>query len=466
MSMTEDPAGTHEATTPTGTDGTQVTSGPKTYAETVRDYQRYIRVGLNERPSPVPLVFYSIQHTLGFMAATVLMPLIVGSAIGLEQAQIGMWISIVFFVAGIATLMQVLFGNRLPIVQSASAAFVPAMIAVGANFGLASAAAGMIVVGLLEAIIGFSRLLGLVRRIFTPIVIAPTIALIGLSLFQVAANFASQGLGLALLVVAVTLFFNQGIGQRLRPFSILLGLLVGTLVAWPFGLLDFSSVAGAGWFRFPTVFPWGDFSLEGAVVATLSFGLIASIFESIGDYYTTSIFAGVELEDHHVNRGIGTEGIDVAIAGLFGGMPVTSYTVNSGIIGLTGVASRYVVMGAGIVGLILGLVPKIGQVFTSVPRGAFGGAMIVLFGTIIMGGLKQLERLPINPRNMSIMGTALMSGLVLSHLPPESIEQLPQAVKTLLSSGMVVGALVAIILDQVIPGTEQERGLAGGDEVA
>lgn len=434
---------------------------PRSYAETVEDYRRYIRVQVNELPRPVPLVFYSLQHTLGFMAATVLMPIIVGSAIELEPAQIGTWISIVFFVAGIATLMQVLFGNRLPIVQSASAAFVPAMIAVASTFGLPSAAFGMLAVGAIEAVIGFSRLLGLIRRIFTPVVIAPTIALIGLSLFEVAANFVSQGIGLALLVVAVTLLFNQGFGQRLRPFSILIGLLVGTAVAWPFGLVDFSTVAARNWFRLPTFFPWGEFTVQGAVVATLSFGLIASIFESIGDYYTTSIFAGVELEDHHVNRGIGIEGVDVMIAGLFGGLPVTSYTVNSGIIGLTGVASRYVVMGAGVIGIVLGLVPKVGQTFASVPRGAFGGAMIVLFGTIIMGGLKQLERLPINPRNMSIMGTALMAGLVLSHLPEESVAGFPQAITTLLASGMVVGAFTAIALDQLIPGTEHERGLAG-----
>lgn len=440
---------------------TTVAHQPKTYAETIADYRRYIKVSLNEFPGPLPLVFYSVQHTLGFMAATVLMPILVGGAIGLEQASIGRWISIVFFVAGIATLMQVLFGNRLPIVQSASAAFVPPMIAVASAFGLGSAAFGMLVVGGIEAAIGFSGLLGLIRRIFTPIVIAPTIALIGLSLFQVAANFVGQNVLLALFVIAVTILFNQGFGQRLRPFSILIGLLAGTALAVPFGLVDLSGAAASPWWNVPGFFPWGEFSIQGAVVATLSFGLIASIFESIGDYYTTSIFAGVELEDRHINRGIGMEGVDVAFSGLFGGLPVTSYTVNSGIIGLTGVASRYVVMGAAVIGIMLGLVPKVGQAFTAVPRGAFGGAMIVLFGTIVMGGLKQLERLPINPRNMSIMGTALMGGLALSHLPEETTTAFPQVLQTLLASGMVTGALIAIVLDQLVPGSDQERGLGG-----
>jgi uracil-xanthine permease len=424
----------------------------------IADFSQHIRIGVEEKPAPGPWFLYSLQHTLAFMAATVLMPIIVGGALRLPAAQIGEWISIVFFIAGIATIIQCTLGNRLPIVQSCSAAYVPAMIAVGASSGLGAVAYGMLVVGILEAVIGFTGLLGYVRRVFTPVVIAPTIALIGLSLLGSTTTNVSTSPLLALVTIALILFFNQGLGQRLRPLSILIGLVGGTLLAIPFGLVNFGQVASAPVFRLPTLFPWG-FEVNQVAVAALGFAMMVSILESLGDYHATSVFAGVPLRPHHISRGIGTEGVGVAISSLFGGFPVTSYTVNNATIALTGVASRFVVIGAGAIGLLFGLSPLIGRLFTVIPQGVFGGAMVVLFGSILMGGLKQLERISIGPRNIAIIGTSLMLGLVFANLNPKALAGLPSILQVLLKSGMTVGAATAILLDSIIPGTDAERGL-------
>lgn len=418
-----------------------------------------VKVPINAVPRPGIFLLYAIQHTLGFMAATVLMPVVVGTAIGLSQEQVGSWISIALIVAGLATLMQVFVGVRLPIVQSASGAYVPGLIAVGKAFGLGAVAFGVICAGIIEAIVGFTRALELLRRVITPVVLAPTIALIGLSLFQFAANYAASNVPLTVLVVIVTLLFNQGFGKRFRSFSILIGIVIGTLVAAPLGLVDLHRAAARPWFDFPTLLPWGGLSVNGFAAATIAVGFIAAMFESIGDYYVTSTFVGVDLNKKQISRGIGVEGLNSIISGLLGGLPVTTYAVNAGIIGLTGVASRYVVAGAGVLGILLGIIPKFGQAFAAIPRPVFSGAMIILFGMIIMGGLKQLERIPMSARNMSIIGTALMAGLVLSHLPEQAVAHYPVFIKTILGSGMLVGAVTAVVLDQLIQGTDRERGV-------
>lgn len=434
-------------------------NGKSGYDELIEEYSQYIKVRIDDKPKPLMWALYSLQHTLGHITANFMVPVIIGSAIGLSPMEIARWVNLALIGVGIATLLQTLVGNRFPIFQGSSIAFAAPMILIAKTYGMDAVFFSVIIVGIIEAALGYSRLIGYVRKVFTPVVIAPTIALVGLSVIPVAVKLGSSSPIAVLITMIVILIFGLGFKMRLRSLSILIGLVVSTIIAIPLGIVDFSMVSKAPAYMIPTLFPWG-ISFSGIGVAVLLIGMVVSIVESLGDYYTTSIFAGKKMEEHHINRGIGTEGIGVIVGGLIGGMPVSSYSANAALIGATGVASRWVVAGAGFIAIILGFFPKVGAIFVSLPQAVVAGGLVVLLGTVLMGGIKQVERITITPRNMTIIGSAIIGGMIASSLDYSAVAGMPQAIKSLLESAMGVGALIAIVLDQLVPGSSEERGLS------
>lgn len=448
--------------------------------------------GIDDVPTPLwRSLLLGLQHVLTAFGATVAVPLILGPAMGFSTAEIGLLVSSVMMASGIATLLQVNFGTRLPLIQGVSFAFLGpffAIIAVHGNASMPYIAGSILVGSLVEMAIGYLGLIGKLRQLLTPVVIGPVIALIGLTLYDAGANFAGSNWWLSGLVIVSAFVLSLVIGPRNRVvqmFPILLAVIIAYAVAvigsttgffapGSAGYVDFSPIAEAPWFRSigvgdgAIIFPWGPPKFVLAFILGTLAGFLASIIESFGDYHTIGLIAaGRHPTEQEINRGIGTEGVGCFITGLVGGFSSTSYTENIGLVGLTGVASRYVVNVAAVLLILLGLFSKFGAAVATIPQPVVGGLFITLFGLIASVGLSALQRADLNSqRNLMIVGFLLFMGLSL----PFYLDANPvvfsddwawaaQIINTIGTTGMAVAAIFGLLLDNLIPGTPEERGI-------
>ncbi len=461
--------------------------------------------GLNDRPPFGRAVVLGLQHTLTMFGATVAVPLLLGPSMGMSQQQIAVLISSVMLCSGLATLIQVTFGTRLPIIQGVSFSFLAAFFAIIA-YGKDPAhpltpgemmqyIAGSIIVGaLIEIAVGFSGLVGWLRRVLSPVVIGPVIMLIGLALFKHGAPKAGTHWPTSGLTILLVIVFSLILARRSRFFRIFPILSAVVIVCVVCGVLSVTGVFAPGHPAHVTldpvrsaacvrsnpadfVFPWGlpKFRL-GFIVAVLA-GYLASIVESFGDYHACSYMSGAgDPTPKQISRGIGCEGIGCLLTGVFGGFSSTSYSENIGLVGLTKVASRYVVQIAAVLLIVLGIFGKFGAFAATIPGPVVGGLYCALFGLISAVGIQQLAKADLSSdRNLFIAGFSLFMGLsvpayfdgsvtamyppgpelLLQALPP----MLADVVKAIGATGMAVAAIIGIVLDNVIPGTPGERGL-------
>lgn len=452
--------------------------------------------GIDDVPKPLwRAILLGIQHVLTMFGATVTVPLLLGPAMGFSVDEIALLVSSVMFSAGIATLLQVHIGSRLPIVQGPSFSFLGPFLAIIAIHGKASMphiAGAMILGALVEIAIGYLGLVGRLRRYLSPVVVGPVVALIGLSLYQVGAPQAGQNWWLSGTVIVLTFALALVVGRQ-RPnvqmFAILASVVgayalatIGSVFGWlapgtP-GYVDFESVARAPWFRTIGAFdgglilPWGLPKFGLAAFLGVLAGYLASIIESFGDYHSISLIAtGKNPSEKQINRGIGSEGLGCLLTSFFGGVASTSYSENIALVGLSRVASRYVVNIGAIVLIVLGLFSKFGAVVATIPPPIVGGMYVTLFGLIVAVGLSTLQRVDLgSQRNLLIIGFLMFFGLSLpayfAENPltwPERYQWLADVIVTIGSTSMAVAAIFGLILDNVIPGTPKERGLIDAD---
>lgn len=446
---------------------------------------------LNDIPKPFTKAMgLGIQHVLTMFGATVAVPLLLAPAMGMNAEQTALLVAAAMLSAGVATLLQVNFGTRLPIVQGMSFAFLGPFFAIISVIGgrggtpaeIMSYIAGAIMLGaFIEMFIGFSGLMGKIQNILSPVVIGPVIALIGLALFGAGAPMAGQNWLLSGIVIVSIFYFTLVLGRR-KPMISLFAILISVVLAYTVavvltltgflagvpGAVDFSPIANAPLLRFNVILPWGmprfDFGFFVAVLAAY----LASIIESYGDYHAISSAAKApELTGKQVSRGIGMEGVGCFFAGMFGGLANTSYTENIGLVALTGVASRYVVNIGAVVLIFLGIFGKFGGAVATIPGPIIGGLYTALFGLIAAIGISNTAKADLSSmRNMMIIGFILFMGLSvpayfagLEEPVFAGIPWLSNIVTTIGSTGMAVAAILGLILDNVIPGTLEERGI-------
>ena len=446
---------------------------------------------IDDNPPVLETVILGLQHYLTMFGSTVAIPLILAPAFGIiDPVEKGWLIATMFFVSGITTLLQTAFGNRLPIVQGGTFSFLAPTFAICGMAALANAGwevrmqhvQGAIIAGsLVEISVGASGIIGRLLRFVGPITIAPTIALIGLALFKFGAPEAGRHWPIGGLTILLIILFSQYLRQKHRTFE-LYPILLAIATAWivsatltTVGLFpeghpshtSLDNLKNAPWFRIPYPFQWGFPQFGAAAFIGMLAGYIASMVESIGDYYACARLSGAPTPDKHViNRGITFEGIGCLVAGIFGtGNGTTSYSENIGAIGLTRVGSRRVVQVGAVIMILLGMVSKFGALFTTIPQPIVGGMYCAMFGMIVAVGLSNLQFVNLNSaRNLFILGFAFFMGLSV----PEYFAQQPMQfepawvasiLNTLGSTGMAVGAFTALALDNTIPGTDKERGL-------
>lgn len=457
--------------------------------------------GIDDIPPVGQSITLGLQHYLTMFGSTVAIPFILSQALGMtDPREIGLLIGTMFFVSGITTLLQTTFGNRLPIVQGGTFSFLGPTFAICTMAALANQGwelkmrhvQGAIIVGsLVQMTLGYSGLIGKLRRFISPIVIAPTIALIGLALFDVGANTAGSHWGMAGLTIVLIVLFSQYLRKTHKAFE-LYPILLAIVLAWGVAALltavgvfeeghaahvSTANLEAAPWVRVPYPFQWGWPAFSAAAIVGMFAGFLASMIESIGDYYACARLSGAPVPDEKIiNRGIGMEGVGCMVAGIFGtGNGTTSYSENIGAIGLTRVGSRRVVQIGAVIMLVLGVIGKFGALFTTIPAPIVGGMYCAMFGVIVAVGLSNLQFVNLNsPRNLFILGFSFFMGIAVPYYFKQDVQDglltavnpiqfepvwLASILNTIGSTGMAVAAIIALILDNTIPGTPEERGL-------
>ena len=415
----------------------------------------------------VPL---GIQHVLAMFASNVTPSIIIAGAAGLafggaEQIYL---IQMAMLFAGIATLFQTIgfgpVGSRLPIMQGTSFAFVSVLFVIAKTQGLGVALTACLIGGIIHFFLG--SIIGRIRFLFPPLVSGLVILTIGLYLIPVAIKYAAGGAakfqmeaasygslmhwtvaGSVIVVSFILKFWGKGL---VSSAALLIGLIAGYVVAWLFGMVNFAGVAKAGLIAIPKFMPYGfEFSLGAVIAVTLI--CIVSAIETVGDTSgTTKAGAGRDATDEEIAGATYADGLGTAVASIFGGLPNTSFSQNVGIIGMTGIMSRHVVTIAGLILIACGLLPKIGAIVASMPMPVLGGGVIVMFGMVVAAGMNMLSEVKMNRRNMMIIAVSLAVGLGLN-LEQSAVQYLPGVIKTMAVSGLLPTALIAIILNQVLP---------------
>jgi NCS2 family nucleobase:cation symporter-2 len=415
----------------------------------------------------VPL---GLQHVLAMFASNVTPSVIVAGAAGLQfgGAEQVYLIQMAMLFAGIATLFQTIgfgpIGARLPIMQGTSFAFVGVLAGIAATQGLGVALTSCIIGGLIHFALG--SVIANIRYLFPPLVTGLVILAIGLYLVPVGIKYAAGGAAdfqmaaesfgslmhwtVALTVIVVALGFKFMTKGMLSNAAILFGLIAGYLVAFMFGMVNFSSVSKASWITGLQTLPYGfEFNL-GAVIGVTLVSIVSAV-ETVGDTSATAkAGAGREATDGEISGATYADGLGTAVAGVFGGLPNTSFSQNVGIVGMTGIMSRHVVTIAGAIMVLCGLIPKIGAIIASMPLPVLGGGVIVMFGMVASAGLNVLSEVKMSRRNMIIIALSLSIGLGFN-LVPSAVQYLPGIWKTLATSAVAPTAFLAIILNQILP---------------
>ena len=411
-----------------------------------------------------------LQHVLAMFASNVTPSVIVAGAAGLQfgGAEQVYLIQMAMLFAGIATLFQTIgfgpIGARLPIMQGTSFAFVGVLAGIAATQGLGVALTSCIIGGLIHFALG--SVIANIRYLFPPLVTGLVILAIGLYLVPVGIKYAAGGAAdfqmaaesfgslmhwtVALTVIVVALVFKFMTKGMLSNAGILLGLIAGYLVAFMFGMVNFSSVGKASWITGLQTLPYGfEFNL-GAVIGVTLVSIVSAV-ETVGDTSATAkAGAGREATDEEISGATYADGLGTAVAGVFGGLPNTSFSQNVGIVGMTGIMSRHVVTIAGAIMVLCGLIPKIGAIIASMPLPVLGGGVIVMFGMVASAGLNVLSEVKMSRRNMIIIALSLSIGLGFN-LVPSAVQYLPGIWKTLATSAVAPTAFLAIILNQILP---------------
>ncbi|XP_044136436.1 solute carrier family 23 member 2-like isoform X3 [Bufo gargarizans] len=363
----------------------------------------------------------------------------------------------------------------------------------------------IVVASCFQVFLGFSGLIGLILRFIGPLSITPTITLIGLSLFGEAGKKCGTHWGIAVLTVALIILFSQYLRHLEVPliscskgkwkirkypvfklFPVLFGMCLSWLICFilthfdvfprspaDYGFaartdINIDAIENSPWFHIPYPGQWGWPTVSLSSVLGMLSGILSSTVESIGDYYTCAKLSGApNPPTHALNRGIGMEGIGCILAGIWGtGNGTTSYSQNIAALGITKVGSRLVLQTAGILLIILGLFGKFGAIFITIPEPVIGGMFMVMFGMIAAVGMSNLQYVDLNSsRNLFVLGFSMFSGLVIPTwlegnpgVIRTGVKELDQTITVLLTTKMFVGGFLGCLLDNTIPGSDEERG--------
>jgi xanthine permease XanP len=434
--------------------------------------------GLDARIGPVPAFFAALQHVLASVVGIITPPLIIGSILGL-QAYIPYLISMSLLVSGLGTFLQarrfIGVGAGMICLQGTSFAFLGVILSGGlmvkAQGGSPEAVMAMImgcnfVAAFIPMLI--SRCVTPLRKVLTPVVTGTVITLIGISLIKVsitdwagghnAADFGAPGnLALGALTLLVIIVLNRSQNRWMRLVAVVAGIAVGCLAAALTGHLPIKPMATSHWLVLPSFFRFG-FDFSWSIFVPIALVSVICVIEAVGDLTANCLISQQPIEGEGFQRrlqgGILADGISCLFAAMFSAFPNTTFAQNNGVIQMTGVASRYVGMVIGVMLLLLGVFPVIGNVLQQIPAPVLGGATLVMFGSVVAAGIRVMTQSPLGRREMLIIAVSFGIGLGVEAVP-EVLKQLPPLVINLFGHAVTTGGILAMLLNIVLP---SERG--------
>ncbi len=468
---------------------------------------------VDEVLAPPKLFTLGLQHVLVMYAGAVAVPLIVGRALALSPEDVAFLISADLFVCGIATLIQSLgatqwLGIRLPVMMGVTFAAVGPMVAMaGANPGPEGARAifgAIMAAGVISILI--APLMSKLLRFFPPVVTGTIILVIGVSLMRIGINWifgnpvgptapqivdpahadwlkamtegavaaglpeAPAGLSLApklnnpayaplgnIAVSAVVLASILLIARFGRGFvaniSVLLGIVIGAIIAISIGAMSFGKVAEAQWFGLITPFHFGTPSFELVPIITMTLVMIVVMIESTGMFLALGEMTGKKVTQPMLSAGLRTDGVGTLIGGIFNTFPYTSFSQNVGLVGVTGIKSRYVCVAGGLILIVLGLIPKMGALVESIPTMVLGGAGLVMFGMVAATGIRILSGVDFarNRNNLFVVAVSLGMGMI-PLVAPNFRQWIWHDIHPLIESGILLASISAVVLNAFFNG--------------
>ncbi|GAB2589014.1 2-oxo-4-hydroxy-4-carboxy-5-ureidoimidazoline decarboxylase [Kribbella endophytica] len=432
----------------------------------LRPRRHTARHPVDEVMSPGRLAIYGTQHVLAFYAGAVIVPILLANSIGLSTEQLVHLINADLFTCGIASIIQSVgfwkVGVRLPLLQGVTFTAVSPMIAIGmaaggGTDGLLVIYGAVLVAGLATFFIApfFSRLI----RFFPPVVTGSVITIIGLALLPVAAGDATGGAGptsdptsgknlaYALGTLGLIVLIQRVFKGFMATVAVLVGLVVGTLVAWAFGDAHFGAVADSGWVGVttPFYFGWPQFSVA-AIISMVVVMLITAV-ETTGDVFATGEIVEKRIGREDIARALRADGLATTIGGIFNSFPYTCFAENVGLVRLTRVKSRWVVAAAGAIMIVLGLLPKAGAIVAGIPHPVLGGAALAMFATVAVVGFQTLTKVDFHDhRNVVIVATSVGLAMYVT-AQPQVAQAVPDWAEIIFGSGITLGSLTAILLN-------------------
>ena len=399
-----------------------------------------------------------LQHLLAMYSGSILVPIMIAGALGYSTKELTYLISTDIFMCGVATFLQLqgnkYFGIGLPVVLGVAFQSVAPLSIIGAKLGSGAIFGSIIVSGLIVILISgfFSK----IRKFFPPLVTGSVITTIGLTLIPVAIgnmgnNIAKPELSsviLAVVTILVILLIHAVTTGFVRSIAILIGLIIGTVVAGFMGIVDFSPIAQAPLIHIPTPFFFGKPIFDFSSILMMTVISLVSMVESTGVYLALSDITGDEISETRLRNGYRAEGLAVALGGIFNTFPYTGFSQNVGLVQLSGIKTRRPIFYTAGFLVILGLLPKFGACAQIIPAPVLGGAMLVMFGMVTIQGIRMLGRVNFeNEHNLLIAAMAVAAGVGFNGTT--LFQALPNTVEMFLNNGIVMATLVAIILNLI-----------------
>ncbi|MDP1455190.1 xanthine permease [Bacillus wiedmannii] len=419
---------------------------------------------------PFKIASLGMQHMLAMYAGAIIVPLIVGGGLGLNQKELTYLVSIDLLMCGVATILQALsnrfFGIGLPVVLGCTFTAVGPMIAIGKQYGVSSIYGAIIAAGLFVVI--FAKLFGKLVKLFPPVVTGSVVTVIGVTLVPAAINDMAGGVGskdfgslenlalafgVLLFIITMYRFFDGFI----RSISILLGLLFGTIVAAFMGKVSLQAVGEADWFHGIQPFYFGTPTFELTPIITMILVACVGIVEATGVYFALSDICNKKIGEKELTKGYRAEGLAMVLGGIFNAFPYTTYSQNVGLVQLTGVRNRVIIYTCGGMLIVLGFIPKIAAITTIIPKSVLGGAMLAMFGMVMAYGIKMLSSVDFGKQeNLLIVACSVGIGLGVT-VVPTLFSQLPENIRILTDNGIVLGSASAVLLNIVFNMVPQRK---------
>lgn len=411
-----------------------------------------------------------LQHLLAMYAGAVAVPLLIGTGLGFNEAQMTYLISIDIFMCGIATLLQLVvtrfFGIGLPVVLGCAIQAVSPLILIGTKSGISAIYGAIIAAGIFIVLIAgiFSK----IKVLFPPLVTGTVITVIGLTLIPVAitkigggdavaANFGDPtNLLLGFVTIALIIgvqVFGKGF---IRSIAVLIGLIGGTILAALLGLVDLSAIAHAPVFHLPQPFYFGLPTFDLWSIVLMIIISIVSLVESTGVYFALGDITERPITGNDLKRGYRAEGLAVILGGIFNTFPYTGFSQNVGLVQLSGIKTRRPIFFSAIFLIVLGLFPKVGAIAQIIPEAVLGGGMLVMFGMVAVQGMRMLSKVDfMNDKNLLVIAVSIGFGLGFNMMPT-LFSQMPETVQMFTGNGIVMSSLTAIVLNLFFNGLPKE----------